>query len=238
MKSEARFAHGDTMSIQNTSTSILILIARRWGSCRTGTIRTITRHSRSARRSSESSTDGLGQTTTCCVVGRISSSASSSKSGVQDPYRYDVYGSDIDAALDVSGKIGTAIRVGLERADVIILTLGLTECWRNRANGMYVCRGPESENDELFSQLEFRRSGFVKNYENVAATIDRILTLGTTKTIVLTVSLVPLQLTWTGQDIVVANMASKLYPACRSRRCMPRQAPGSLLALLRVCVAA
>jgi hypothetical protein len=127
----------------------------------------------------------------------------------QDPYRYDVYGSDIDAALDVSGKIGTAIRVGLERADVIILTLGLTECWRNRANGMYVCRGPESENDELFSQLEFRRSGFVENYENVAATIDRILTLGTTKAIVLTVSPVPLQLTWTGQDIVVANMASK-----------------------------
>ena len=127
----------------------------------------------------------------------------------QDPYRYDVYGSDIDATLDLSEKIGTAIRVGLECADVIIITLGLTECWRNRANGMYVCRGPESENDELFSRLEFHRSGFAENYENVVATIDRILALGSTKTIVLTVSPVPLKLTWTGQDIVVANMASK-----------------------------
>ncbi len=127
----------------------------------------------------------------------------------QDPYRCDVYGSDVESALDISAKIGTATRIGLEQADVVILTLGLTECWRNRANGMFVCRGPANEDCELFPQLEFYRSGFAENYANLVVTIDRILALDADKTIVLTVSPVALKLTWTGQDIVVANMASK-----------------------------
>lgn len=127
----------------------------------------------------------------------------------QDPYRCDVYGSDVESTLDISDKIGTATMTGLEQADIVILTLGLTECWRNRANGMFVCRGPANETCELFSQLEFYRSGFAENYANVVTTVDRILALDATKTIVLTVSPVALKLTWTGQDIVVANMASK-----------------------------
>ena len=127
----------------------------------------------------------------------------------QDPYRRQIFAADMERLADASDKIGRCIDEGLAAADVIILTLGLTECWRNHANGLFVCTGPIDKYDEIMPLVEFHPSTFAENYANLNAMLDRIRAAFPLKRIVLTVSPVPLARTWTGEDVVVANLNSK-----------------------------
>lgn len=127
----------------------------------------------------------------------------------QNPLHRNVYASSRDELVRLSQRLDRCIDDGLAAADIIIITLGLTECWRNRATGQYVCMGPASEDDERAAWLEFHPSGFAENLDNIRATIDCIWGSWPNKKIVLTVSPVALGRTWSGQDIVVANSISK-----------------------------
>ncbi|MEZ5854497.1 MAG: GSCFA domain-containing protein [Hyphomicrobiaceae bacterium] len=57
--------------------------------------------------------------------------------------------------------------------------------------------------------MSFHESTFKENFDNVSATIDRLSEAFPKAGIVLTVSPVALGCTWSGADVVVANMASK-----------------------------
>jgi hypothetical protein len=127
----------------------------------------------------------------------------------QDPYRRDIYAADPDHLADLSARLGRCIETGLESADVVIITLGLTECWQNSANGLYVALPPRDEKDEIFPRVKFRPTTFKENYENLGAIVDGIGAAYPSKQIVLTVSPVALSKTWTGEDVVVANLTSK-----------------------------
>ncbi len=127
----------------------------------------------------------------------------------QDPYRRHIFARDVSALVDLSDKVSACIDEGLASADVIIITLGLTECWRVKSNGRYAALGPESEGDEIFSLVEFRATGFDENYDNLQATMSAIWSAFPEKKIVFTVSPVALGRTWTGEDVVQANMQSK-----------------------------
>lgn len=127
----------------------------------------------------------------------------------QDPYRRQIFASTMPALVDLSAKVSACIDHGLKSADVIILTLGLTECWRVRSNGMHAALGPDSESDESYPLLEFRATGFAENYENLVVIVKAIWSSHPGKTIVLTVSPVALGRTWTGEDVVRANLQSK-----------------------------
>ena len=63
---------------------------------------------------------------------------------------------------------------GLVAADVVIITLGLTECWQDKRTELYVCLGPDSEQDEKFQRLRFRASTFADNFENIKTTVAAI----------------------------------------------------------------
>jgi len=127
----------------------------------------------------------------------------------QDPHRRQIYANSIAALGDLSDTVSATIDEGLAAADVVILTLGLTECWRVKQSGRYAALGPDNEKDELFPLLEFRPTTFAENYENLCATLDCIASAYPEKKIVVTVSPVGLVRTWTGEDVVRANLHSK-----------------------------
>lgn len=127
----------------------------------------------------------------------------------QDPYRRDIYASSLDALAELSDRIGRCIDDGLARAEVVILTLGVNESWRNRANGLQVCMGPASEEDEIRDRVDFHAPTFEENRANLRHVLDRFKERWPRKRVVLTVSPVAHARTWTGEDVVVANRHSK-----------------------------
>jgi hypothetical protein len=127
----------------------------------------------------------------------------------QDPYRRHVYAATMPALVELSVRVNACIDEGLASASVVILTLGLTECWRVKSNGKYAALGPSTEEDESYPLLELHVSDFSENYENLLATVNAIWSAHPEKKIVLTVSPVALSRTWTNEDVVQANAHSK-----------------------------
>ena len=110
----------------------------------------------------------------------------------QDPYRRHIFANSLSALTDLSDKISSYIEEGLAAADVVIFTLGLTECWRVKSNGLYATLGPRNEADEIFPLLEFRATEFRENYENLRAITSAIWVKFPAKKIVFTISPVAL----------------------------------------------
>ena len=127
----------------------------------------------------------------------------------QDPSRRHIFASSMPALVALSDRISATIDTGLAEADVVLLTLGLTECWRVKSNGRYAAVGPENKGDHVFPLLEFRATTFEENLENLRATLDAIGSAFPDKRIVVTVSPVKLGQTWTDDDIISANLRSK-----------------------------
>lgn len=98
----------------------------------------------------------------------------------------------------------------LVHATVVIITLGYTEAWFDTLDDVYVNRAPGGS---LKTQREAERYLFVNsghadvraNIEKAIATIRR----QTTAKIILTVSPVPLRVTFTKWDVITANLYSK-----------------------------
>lgn len=127
----------------------------------------------------------------------------------QDPHRRRVYGRTMGSLKDLSDRISARIDEGLAAADVVILTLGLTECWRIKSSGLYAAFGPHTRKDPVYPLVDLRLTNFLENYHNLCATLEAIWLRRPGMQIVLTVSPVPLQRTWTTEDVVCANMHSK-----------------------------
>jgi len=127
----------------------------------------------------------------------------------QDPLRRYVYAASLEQLRALRHRTDECIDQGLAAADVIIITLGLTECWQDKRTELYVCLGPESEQDERFDRMRFHASTFADNLDNIKKTVAAIRSVYPAKKIVVTVSPVRLHRTWTGEDIIVANSMSK-----------------------------
>jgi len=127
----------------------------------------------------------------------------------QDPYRKRIYGVDGAAIADLSAKIDTCIRTAIETADVYVVTLGLTEVWRNVANGLYINQAPGKNVSGEFEGFTFACSSFEQNLANVSRVCELVGERYPSRKIIFTVSPVPLSRTYSGKDIVVANSESK-----------------------------
>lgn len=95
------------------------------------------------------------------------------------------------------------------RCQVITITLGLIEAWHDRATGLYTNANPPSLPDEP-DRFELHVLGFAE----VMEALERIHALLASHClpghrVIVTVSPVPLEATFTGQDVVVANTHSK-----------------------------
>ena len=95
-------------------------------------------------------------------------------------------------------------------ADCVAITLGLTEAWRDRRTGLFVQKAPVSR--ELMRHLddfEFVRLDFAACAGFLRDTIAAIRDLNPGVKFLITTSPVPMEKTFTDEDVIIANMTSK-----------------------------
>jgi len=125
----------------------------------------------------------------------------------------------INPTLTVTHHAGTLERRRIIRevthrigdCQVVFLTLGLVEVWYDTQAEVHLNTTPTQEMQRLYpGRYEFMTSNYLQNMDN----LERLYTLLSAHgrpdlRIIVTTSPVPLQATFTGQDIVVANTYSK-----------------------------
>ncbi len=101
------------------------------------------------------------------------------------------------------------IYADLPGSEVLILTLGMTECWYDTEQKVHLNRGPLPAMVRAEpKRYRFERLDVGESYLMLEKGIDAALSAGL-KRVLLTVSPVPLQSTFSGDDCVIANQFSK-----------------------------
>ncbi|HUA54453.1 MAG TPA: GSCFA domain-containing protein [Candidatus Sulfotelmatobacter sp.] len=94
--------------------------------------------------------------------------------------------------------------------DVFIYTLGVAPCFFERGTGRFVLPRPSMINTRtLAEKFEFRTTTVAENVDNIRYIIDFMRRLNPRMTIVITLSPVPLQITFEYESAVVADCLSK-----------------------------
>lgn len=127
----------------------------------------------------------------------------------QEPSRRLVFASSPENLRAVTDAITESVRSGIEAADIILLSYGLTEVWRNNATGRFICRAPTTSNGTGIGRATLHESTFSENYANVKATLDMLFSHFPQKQVVLTVSAARLYQTFAGGNVGVADLESK-----------------------------
>ena len=131
---------------------------------------------------------------------------------VQDPYRRIIlYGSLEEAGADFA-RHREHSRRALLRAEVLILTLGLTEIWEDSRDGYVIClpSGPYVREGGDMSRYRFRVSRFAENLENLERIHDIMARHNPQCKLIVTVSPVHLWATFrTDVDVLSASCNSK-----------------------------
>lgn len=110
-------------------------------------------------------------------------------------------------ALERRCEIDALYQDGLAAADVVIITLGLVEAWYDREAGIYLNEAPPRSIVKTSERFEFHQLGVAETQEMVFSLLNYLTSQG--KKIILTVSPVPLQVTFAGGDPVMRNNYSK-----------------------------
>lgn len=112
-------------------------------------------------------------------------------------------------AMERRAQIDRLYAEGLAQADCVVITLGLVEAWYDRTHDIYLNEAPPPATlRKPGTGLEFRRMGVPECHARIAELIDA-LRADRPRNIVLTVSPVPLQVTFAGGDATTANAYSK-----------------------------
>lgn len=95
-------------------------------------------------------------------------------------------------------------------ADCVTITLGLVEAWRHRASRRFIQGAPATrELRPHASEFDFVRLDYPQCQEFLIKTIDLITELNPHVKILITTSPVPMEKTFTQEDVIIANMTSK-----------------------------
>ncbi len=130
------------------------------------------------------------------------------KSGkFQDPYRREVVEDSMEFLVERRQRISKWIETNIRQAAVVVITLGLTEVWfENLQSGTAICSAPPKGDDK---GCGFRATDYNRNLSNMVETIEILREVNPSAQVILTVSPVPLFLTFRKMDNVLANMESK-----------------------------
>lgn len=97
----------------------------------------------------------------------------------------------------------------LQDADVLIITLGLVETWFDNLNGCYLNKAPSKESIKSNpGRFCFRRMDVEDVVERMSSCIS-LINANSKKKILLTISPVPIEATFTSSDAILANSYSK-----------------------------
>ncbi len=127
----------------------------------------------------------------------------------QDPYQRLVFATDKPALIEAIKALGAATSEGLRRASAIVITLGLTEVFVKADNNLVANQTPLYGRGGGEAETRFHASSYNENLENVERTIALLKTLNPSARVVISVSPVPLERTFSGDDVYVATMRSK-----------------------------
>lgn len=120
-----------------------------------------------------------------------------------------VGGADVSYERAVARRAEIAdIYRALPRADAVIVTLGLVECWFDQRSGRYLNRMPPAGLASAEpGRFVFRRLGVAESLALLEPAFDRLAAAG--KKTILSVSPVPLSTTFTPDDATVSDCYSK-----------------------------
>ncbi|MCP5278853.1 MAG: GSCFA domain-containing protein [Thiobacillus sp.] len=127
----------------------------------------------------------------------------------QDPYRRLVFGkteADLWSAID---QINTVMKEGMAQSDVLVMTLGMTEVFRKKNNGLVCNQIPVYGGGAGLKETEFHASDYEENLANLRRAFALLRQINPAIQVVLTVSPVPLQRSFGPHDIFVNNYESK-----------------------------
>lgn len=127
----------------------------------------------------------------------------------QDPYRRMTFGASREILNASLASINSVMAEGIRRANAFIITLGLTEVFVKNDNGLVACQFPGYGRGGGTNTTSFHASSYDENFANMDRIAKLIRKLNPRATVIVTVSPVPLRKTFTGDDIVVANLRSK-----------------------------
>ena len=127
----------------------------------------------------------------------------------QDPYRRLLFGRDVPALHGAIEGLNQIMSEGFRAADVFLITYGMVEVFVNKRSGRVVSQKPLYFGGGGLEQTTFKQSTFEENLQNLRRTVEIVERHRPGAKIVMTVSPVALERTFSGDDIVVANCEGK-----------------------------
>lgn len=116
----------------------------------------------------------------------------------------------LERALERRAWLATEYFPRLKQADVVVMTLGLNEVWRDNALGERLNAAPGLwEIKRHPGRYTLEVTGVDENLAALEEARDRLKALNPAMRLVVTVSPVPMGLSFSGRDVMVANMLSK-----------------------------
>jgi hypothetical protein len=127
----------------------------------------------------------------------------------QDPYRRLVFGKTPEDLQAATRGLVDSMRRGFEAATAFVFTFGMTEVFINKSSGLVVSQKPAYGGGGGLSETELHFSSFEENLANVRKIVEMIRSVKPSAPIIMSVSPVPLERTFTGNDVLVVNTESK-----------------------------
>ncbi len=112
-----------------------------------------------------------------------------------------------ETVLAMARAADVLARRAYAEADVVVITLGLTEIWQRESDGLVAVELPPAPSYRS-GGWTFRDARVSENIANLERTLE-LLQANTKATVLMTVSPVPLAATFRDEDIIVANCESK-----------------------------
>ena len=128
---------------------------------------------------------------------------------LQCPYRRLVLADSVAAYAALCVGLDAALRAGFEAADHFIFTFGMTEIFVNKRSGKVASQKPGYGGAGGVIETAYHRATFAENFATISRLVDLITAAKPQARIFMTVSPVPLKLTFSGEDIFAANTLSK-----------------------------
>ena len=127
----------------------------------------------------------------------------------QDPYRRLVFGKTPEDLHEAIAQINDVMKEGFETADVCVITLGMTEVFKKKDNGLVCNQVPVYGGGSGLRETFFHASDYDENLENMRVALRLLKAMNPKVRVVLTVSPVPLHRSFNTEDIFVNNYESK-----------------------------
>jgi hypothetical protein len=151
----------------------------------------------------------------------------------QDPYRRLVFGRTPELLAQALSALLENMRAGFAAATAFVFTFGMTEVFVNRRSGLVACQKPAYGGAGGRDETRMHLSGYEENLQNVRRTIELVRAHKPAAPIVVSVSPVPLERTFSDERHRCGQCREQGHPARGARRGVAQLRECHLPALLR-----